>query len=102
MSDLNRGYDLSDIGKEALQLLEDYVPVKYLDTDKAEAWAAKQVQLLMTADAEGDVEFIRDYPKALSLLAKAEGVEIARGKERLIQNRFILIARLALRILIKV
>lgn len=98
----SRPLDISDIGQEALRLLGDYVPRHFTDKKAAEAWAAEQVRLLMLADQTDNKDFLRDYPRALILLAKAEGVEITRGKERLIQDRFLIIGRLILRIITKI
>lgn len=95
-------FDFSDMGKEALQLIKEYIPVHRFDKEKSEAWAAEQLRLLALAEQEGDTDFIRDYPRSMILLAKAEGVEIKRGQERLLRDRFLLLTRLVIRIVAKV
>lgn len=92
--------DWSDVADDALQLLREYVPIKEaLDPKAAKAWAEEQLRLLAIADLQGDTDFLRNYPRALAVLADSQGVVVARGREELIRDRFIIIARLALRIL---
>lgn len=87
-----------DVADEALSLVQDYVSVP-ARTDELYEWVGEQLRLLAIADAQGDTDFIRDYPRAVALVAKSKAVRIARGREALVRDRFVLVTRLALRVL---